>query len=77
MSVKSKSPFSISAIQFLLSWKLFYEQKLEGAAQIHVEHQFDHDRATSAPTLPYPVSHIYLSGWQARSAKTKHLPDIC
>ena len=30
----------------------------------------------SAPTLPYPVSHIYLSAQQAPSARTKCLPDI-
>src|ERR1700685_3131884 len=30
----------------------------------------------SAPTLPYLVSHVYLSAQQVPSARTKRLPDI-
>jgi len=30
----------------------------------------------SAPTLPYPVSRVYLSARRAPNARTKRLPDI-
>src|SRR6202453_4180368 len=62
----SKSPFS-NYKTFSSFMELDLLMKTQGHHSIHVEHQFDHDRAIGTSTLPNPVSRVCLSARQAPS----------